>query len=388
MVADAASAATRAAWASSIAQRGRPSARRPAARAPPSAPRPRRTAARSRSPPAIRLPTVYSSGPSPGRTSRPETPVVDRQDADRPALRHERRAEERGDLQQPRRTPGCARPGPGRRRGTAAARPPGASWTSCDDARRRAAARAPRPARGHLGAAADRSAVAQDAARPRRPAGRAPGRSAGGASRAASERSSSSSRSSVEPAATAELVERHQLGDVARWRSRLARSDRAVGLPRSGACCAAQRRAARRRAAPPYSTRPAGQERGQHDRDRLASPGPRAIEVDEDRDRAERCRGRSARRSMAGPTVGRSAAASASWSAGRPRGRRPGRRSAPRATRSRRAPCRSEAWNSTGSREIVPITPIRSPRTRSGAATTDANAAFRRRSPGDRPRRR
>ena len=101
LVADASSATTRAAWASSIAT-ARAAVRSTTRRS-------RASFWDSTSPysrafsmaAAIRLPTVYSSGPSPGRTSRPERAVVDREHADGPALGHQRGPEERGDLHHP-----------------------------------------------------------------------------------------------------------------------------------------------------------------------------------------------------------------------------------------------------------------------------------------------
>ena len=182
-------------------------------------------------------------------------PVVDRQDADRPALGDQRRA--RGTRSPPSsgRTPGCARPGPRRRRGRGAARRPGKSWTRWDAvsverqlaARSTAAVISGLPPTDRPSPRTPRSSSASRIERPIEPEVPVT---------ASSERSSSSSRSSVEPAAPASSLS--VISSASRsWRSWLARSERRYACL-GQALLGAQRRSARRRAAPPYSTRPAG----------------------------------------------------------------------------------------------------------------------------------
>ena len=93
--------------------------------------------------------------------------VVDGEDPDDPALGHERRAQERRHPEQLRRTPGCARPGPGRRRGRTSGPSAVASWTSWETVLVEGELEG-LDLRGHLGRAAGRAAGAEDARAARR----------------------------------------------------------------------------------------------------------------------------------------------------------------------------------------------------------------------------
>ena len=168
-VADASSATTRAAWASSIATA------RAAVR---STTRRSRAAFWDSTSPysrafsmaaAIRLPTVYSSGPSPGRTSRPDARLSTASTPTRPSLGHQGGPEERGDLHHP-------GEGPVALVGILVdmaeeERPVG--LVELDQVRGRQVERQAQVGDrgGHLGAATDRPAVGQHVRAPCRPAG-------------------------------------------------------------------------------------------------------------------------------------------------------------------------------------------------------------------------